>query len=105
MLDTEFMGFVRQLSKIEVDSAPGYKVAKAIATHPKVSFPNPVETAFSIQVEVNEDFVNDPDFAEVVDAYVTTLNRIYDQLLNDFPVEAVVVFRQMAKTMTLKYSY
>lgn len=99
------MGFVEQLSQIDIATTPNYTVAKAIATHPKADFPDQAKVAFSIQVDVSEDFVKDEDFPKVIDAYVTTLNRIYAQLKKDIPADAHVIFRQMAKTMSLKYSF
>lgn len=105
-MDSDFIEMVKQMATINVRQAPGYKTAMAIAQHPDVRFPSPVETAFAIDIEVNDDFVNDPEFQIVIDSYVKTLNNIHCQLCGDFGMtQGETLFKQMAKKMTLKYSY
>lgn len=105
-MDSQFLEIVKSLATVDVRTTPVYKTALAIAKHPKAKFPNPVETAFSIEIEVNQDFVDDPDFQTVVDAYVETLNRIYAQMCEDFSREqAEAIFNRMATKLTLKYTY
>lgn len=104
-MDSQFLEIVQSLATVDVRTTPNYKTAKAIANHPNAKFPNPVETAFAIEMEVNEDFVNDSDFQTVVDAYVNTLNRIYAQMCDDFPKQADAIFNRMATKLSLKYSY
>ena len=97
------MGFVKQIEAVDVSQTPNYITAKALATHPDVSYPNAPEIAFSIQIDVTLEFTKDPDFPSVIDAYVHTLNNVYATLSRDFPGEAKAIFANMAKTMTLKY--
>ena len=105
-MDSQFLQNVEQLATVDIRSTPNYKTMLAIANHPKATFPHPDETAFGMEVNVNQDFVDDKDFQRVVDAYVTTLNRIFDQLKSDhpFPV-AVRIFEKMGTKLSLKYSY
>lgn len=105
MLNQTFMGFVMAMSKMDITKTPNYIVATAIANHVAATFPRKVETAFSIKIEVNEEFVKDEDFGKVIDGYVATLNNIYAQIKSDFPSDADVVFSDMVKTMTLKYTF
>lgn len=93
------------MSKSDINQTPNYKTQLAIANHPEAWYPNPVEIAFAIEVEVNDNFVNDPEFPKIIDAYVKTLTRIYDQLIKDLPVDvAGRVFAQMATKFALRYT-
>ena len=104
-MDSQFLEIVKSLATVDVRTTPNYQTAKAIANHPKAKFPNPVGTAFAMEIDVNEDFVTDPDFQTVVDAYVNTLNRIYAQMQADFPNDAEGIFNRMGSKLSLKYSY
>ena len=101
-MNAQFVEIIESMSKMDISTAPNYKTMLAIGNHPEAYFPNPMETAAHIKMDVNEDFVNDPDFQTVVDAYVKTLSRIYDQLKHDMPpIVADRVFAIMAQGLTL----
>ena len=100
----QFLNMLEQVRTIDIASAPNYRVMKAIATHPEAYFPNPEETAASIQVNVSQDFVDDEElFTAAVEAYVKALSRIYDQLKHDFPpAVADRMWPAFAKQLTQK---
>jgi len=105
-MNAAFLEMIEAIGNVKVHETPNYKAAMAFATSPNVKFPNPAEVAFGMEIEVNEDFVNDPDFGKVVDAYVDCLNRIHAQLRKDFPAEvADRIFAKMATKFSLKYTY
>jgi hypothetical protein len=106
-MKSEFIDLVGNLAELNISNLPNYKTMLAIGRHTEAKFPNPMETAARIKIEVNECFVNNPTlFNTTVDAYVKVLNNIWDQLKKDMPEEvANRVFVIMASTMTLSYTY
>ena len=105
-MNSQFLAIIHNMAQMDIGKAANYKVMLAIGNHPEAYFPNPMETAAHIKMDVNEDFVNDPEFQTVVDAYVTVLNNIYLQLNRDMDlVEADRVFAIIAQGLTLTYTY
>ena len=102
----QFLSIVRNLSQTDISTLPNYKTMLAIGRHPEAYFPNPMETAAHIEMDVNDAFVNDPElFKTAVDAYVKTLSRLYDQLKRDMNAcEADRVFTVLAQNLTLSYT-
>lgn len=109
----QFLNMVESLraATTGLSKMPNYITLLALAKHPKALYRNPAEVASLIQINVNDDFVNDPElFVPTVDAYVEMLNCIYKQLLADFPYgehgeTARNIFMNMVKTMTLTYTF
>lgn len=105
-MNAQFLEIIRGMAKMDISKAANYRTMLAIGKHPEAYFPNPMETAAHIKMDVNDDFVNSPDFQEVVDAYVKVLSRIYDQLKQDMHAgEADRVFAIIAQSLTLTYTY
>jgi hypothetical protein len=105
-MNSDLLTIIDNMAKMDIAKAANYKVMLAIGNHPEAYFPNPMETAAHIKMDVNEDFVNDPEFQTVVDAYVKVLSRIYDQLKRDMPLTtADRVFAIISQGLTLTYTY
>ena len=106
-MKNQILDMIRGMSQMDISIAPNYKTMLAIGRHPEAYFPNPMQTAASIKINVNEEFVGDHElFQPAVDAYVKTLSRIYDQLKKDMNTAvADKVFAIMAKDMTLTYTF
>lgn len=86
----QFLAAMENVRTVDIKSTPNYKVMLAIAKHPEAAFPDPELTAAGIIINVNEEFINDPElFESTVEAYVKALSRIYDQLKHDFPPHLV----------------
>lgn len=101
----EFLEFVKDMNKLDVGASPTYRTALALAKHPLAQYPNPVEVAFAMDIDVNYAFLHSKEFQMVIDSYVEILNKIYKQLTSDFSkTEAINVFTKMASKMSLKYS-
>ena len=103
----QFLNIMRNMSQTDISTMPNYKTMLAIGRHPEAYFPNPLETAARIKMDVNAEFVNDPElFQPVVDMYVKTLSRIYDQLKRDMKAdEADKCFVVLAQNLTLTYTF
>ena len=101
------METMREMGKLDISSAPHYKVISAIANHPRVIFPNPGVLAAGMKIEVNQDFVDDKEmFDTAIDNMVSCLNNIYDVLCRDFGVTAgYAMFLAIAKEFSLKYTF
>ncbi len=103
----QFLRVMETFRNVNISQTPNYRTMLAIALHPKATFPKPAIVAASMKIEVNDTFINDPElFQPTVDAYVETLNRIYDQMLKDLSVTGYVenAFMVMAAQMSLTYT-
>ena len=88
---------LEQMNQVDIGNTPNYKTMLAIGNHPEAYFPNPMETAARIVINVNDGFINDAElFNATVDTYVKLLSRMYDQLKRDMnPCVAERVFITM----------
>lgn len=105
-MNITFLEAVIEMSKTNLSTSPNYKVSYDIARHPNVKYPDPSGVAFGIDIDVNENFINDPDYSSVIDAFVKTLNNVFKQIESDFGyVDAVRIFPTVVRRMNIKYSY
>lgn len=104
---------LESMAQTDLSTVPNYKTMLALAKHPEAYYPNPEVVAATIKINVNHNFVTDPElFQPTVDAYVKMLSRLYDQLKTDVkrasfdkgPV-ADQMFMAMVPEMSLTYTY
>lgn len=104
----QMLDICKQLKTMDASKLPSFVVMKAIATHKDGRFPNPWETAACINVNVNEEFVKDKELVDsVVDAYVHTLNSMYDGIFAEVQTfsDADTIFMTWVKKQEITITY
>jgi hypothetical protein len=105
-MNPAFSYMISSMTTLDFSKTPSYITRLALAKSPDTLYPNPSEVAFTMKVEVNEEFVNSPNFPEVISAYVTLLNNLYAQLTEDFSDidEANKLFAIATNSLSLTYT-
>lgn len=88
-------------------SLSNFIVLERLVHHPDIQFPDPILLFSSMEIDVNENFINDTEiFEETCRIYIKILNKIWDGI---FAMSASlenrkIAFLNVGKRMSLKYS-
>lgn len=102
-----YLKMVRHFRTIDVETTPSWILMTRLINHPSILYPNRVEVAASLKIDVSEAFINDTELvSETVLTYVHVLNSIWKLLDKKNPYDVSKnTFMAIVKNMSITYTY